>query len=526
MASSRLRDAARALLLCLPLFALAALAALATPDPAVAQPVRAAPGGGIMLNFQGMELQQVLEALAQAAGVNIVLSDIPQKPVTMRTPQAVTQAEIGALIRSLSEANGIAVTQERGFLRLQGRGQAGDAAADLRELYIYRLQHARAPILAATLQALFGGGPLRVPTTGAGANTLTAQLRAMEQQAAQVRPAQPGQPIIVQGQQQVRPGSGELSAPVQIVPDEVTNALLVRATPSDWQVIQQALQALDLRPLQVVIEVVIAEVRRSDELNVGASFRAGDPNPRFGERFEGGMARDAGPNDFQLRVIRQGTIDVEATLAALATTGSVRILSRPAILAQNNVEAHILVGAERPFIAISRSLPTNDAQRDQVVQYRNVGTTLRILPTINADGYVNLIVVQEVSNATNETQFGAPVISKREASTQLLARNGQTVVIGGLIDQQTDRVRSGIPFLKDIPLLGYLFSNTRESVGNSELFLFLTPYIVATDEDADRLREEIERNAELTQPFMPIRPILPPVIRPDTIPPGGVERTR
>jgi general secretion pathway protein D len=157
------------------------------------------------------------------------------------------------------------------------------------------------------------------------------------------------------------------------------------------------------------------------------------------------------------------------------------------------------------------------------VQYQSVGTSLTILPTINDDGYVNLQVSQEVSSATDEVQFDAPIISTREATTQLLARNGQTVVIGGLVDRQTERVRSGIPFLKDIPLLGFLFGSTREMTGNSELFLFLTPYIVATDEDAETLRREIENRSELLQGIVPITPLLPPVIRtiPDTIRNGG-----
>jgi general secretion pathway protein D len=132
---------------------------------------------------------------------------------------------------------------------------------------------------------------------------------------------------------------------------------------------------------------------------------------------------------------------------------------------------------------------------------------------------VNLAVVQQVNTATNEVQFGAPVISKREAVTQILARDGQTVVIGGLIDRQTDRSRAGVPFLKDIPLLGFLFGTTRETTGNSELFLFLTPHIVANDEDADRMKDEIERNVDLLRPLTPITPLIPPVMPPDTIPP-------
>jgi general secretion pathway protein D len=265
-------------------------------------------------------------------------------------------------------------------------------------------------------------------------------------------------------------------------------------------------------------------VRRSDELNIGTSLEASDSRARPGESATGtlpGLERDS---DFSLRIIRRGNIDVDMTLSALAASGRVRILSRPVILAQNNQEARINVGEQRPFIQVSRSLPTAEPVRDQVVVYRDVGTTLTILPTINEDGYVNLAVSQEVNNATSEIQFGAPVISTREATTQILARDGQTVVIGGLIDRQTDRRRAGVPFLKDIPLLGFLFGSIRENTANSELFLFLTPHIVATDDDAQRIKDGIEENVDLLQTLTPIRPLIPPVpvvIPPDTIPPAG-----
>jgi type II secretory pathway component GspD/PulD (secretin) len=474
---------------------------------------------GSVFNFQDAELAYVLQTLAQTAGINLYYADLPQKPVTLRTMQPVSTEDVRGLIRSIAEAHGITVVQGNGFMRLHGTPQA--AAEDPRQLYIQRLSHARAPVLAATLQALFGGGSV-TPRAAAG-QTLTQQLQQMQVQAQQaMAAAQRPQQVVVSG-----PGGVSVVGPygVLIVPDDVTNSLLVRATPADWQVIQQAIRSLDLRPLQVVIEVVIAEVRHTDDLNLGLAIGATDTRTRPGDSTTGllpGVDRD---DAFTLRVVRRGNIDVDATLSALAASGRVRVLSRPVILAQNNQEAQIVVGEERPFIQVSRSLPTSEPVRDQVVQYRNVATSLNILPTINDDGYVNLAVTQEVNTATSEIQFGAPVISTRTATTQILARDGQTVVIGGLIDRQTDRVRSGVPFLKDIPLLGYLFGSTRETVGNAELFLFLTPHIVATDEDADRMKDEIERNVDLLAPLTPVRPIIPPANRhipPGTIPPGTV----
>ena len=113
---------------------------------------------------------------------------------------------------------------------------------------------------------------------------------------------------------------------------------------------------------------------------------------------------------------------------------------------------------------------------------------------------MNLQLTQEVSNATNETQFGAPVISTREAQTYLFVRDGQTTVIGGLIDRQSERSRSGIPLLMDIPVLGALFGTTSSSTVHSELFLFLTPHVVRTDEELEQLRDSIGAKLELLPP--------------------------
>jgi general secretion pathway protein D len=156
-------------------------------------------------------------------------------------------------------------------------------------------------------------------------------------------------------------------------------------------------------------------------------------------------------------------------------------------------------------VQVSRSLPTDAAVRDQVIQYRDVGTKLTITPTINDDGYVNLQVLQEVSTATAETQFGAPVISTREASTYLFVKTGRTAVLGGLIDRQQERTKSGIPVLMEIPLIGGLFGSRHTTSSNSELFLFLTPHIVATDQDAEDVRQDVESGTPLLRSTIPER---------------------
>ena len=498
--------------------------ALLTVTPVHAQdaPIRVTEQG-IVLDFQETELRLVVAALAEAGGLNVVYGELPPRRITLRTNRPVPAEGVLALLRSLAAANGLRIEENDDFLRLDAQNGNGSAPADAApaaqqdelRLFGYRLNHARAAQVAATLQSLFGGG--RGPSPGGRASGRPSLSQSLREQAIPSIGAPRARPDTVAAAAAAPSLAGvraELAGELHIVPDEATNTLLVRASPADWAIVEQAIRLVDLRPLQVVIEVVMAEVRHSRELALGVSV-AGKRNGGSSQT-TGTLSSATSNAEAVLRLVRTGTVNVDAALSALASTGRVRILSRPVIHAQNSQEATILVGAERPFVQVFRSLPTDAAVRDQVVQYRDVATSLTILPTINADGYVNIQLTQEVNNATSEVQFGAPVISTRKATTHLLARNGQTLVIGGLVDRQTDHTRSGIPLLSDIPVLGGLFGRTRENDATSELFLFLTPHIVSTDADADRLREDIERATPMLQQLDPTRPLVPPIV-PDTI---------
>jgi general secretion pathway protein D len=134
------------------------------------------------------------------------------------------------------------------------------------------------------------------------------------------------------------------------------------------------------------------------------------------------------------------------------------------------------------------------------VQYKDVGTKLTVRPTISVDGTVQLHVSQEVSNATTETAFNAPVISTRSVRTDLLAKDGQTIVLGGLTDKQRDVQAEGIPLLSSIPLIGGFFGRQARNSSETELFIFLTPRVIRTDEDAERLTAPLRTRADKVKP--------------------------
>ena len=457
---------------------------------------------GARIDFQDADLRAVITAIAEAGALNVTYGEMPSRRVTLHLRQNVAKADMLPLLRSVAASNGLRIVEDGNLLRVEAvdsrtlaQGGAPNAGAGVRQegvrLFVYRLRHARATRLAGTLQTIYGnrvaveGG---APLGGMQSRTLSEQLRGTQIPPLNIDTIGRG----AAGTNAAAVLGAALQGEIQIVPDETTNSLLIRAQSADYETIRQAVEVLDLRPLQVFIEVLIAEVRRNHGFDLGITGSATQNKNGNNTTVISGIPADAGPQDFIVHLTRGGNVSVDVALSALATRGNVRILSRPLIMAENNLEARITVGSQRPFVQVFRSLPTESAARDQVVQYRDVGTTLTLLPTINPDGYVNMQVKQEVSSATNEVQFGAPVISNREASTHLFVKDNETVVIGGLADRQIERTRSGIPFLSAIPLIGGLFGNTHDADTQSELYLFLTPHIIATDEDADRIRRGTE----------------------------------
>jgi general secretion pathway protein D len=196
-----------------------------------------------------------------------------------------------------------------------------------------------------------------------------------------------------------------------------------------------------------------------------------------------------------------GGVNLDATIGAAAGRGDVRIISRPVVLTANDEQAEVVVGSQRPFVQVARTVPGADVGiRDEVVQYKDVGTRLRVRPTISIDGTVQLDVSQEVSNATTETQFNAPVISTRSVRTDLIVRDGQTIVLGGLTDREHDVQSEGVPFFSSIPFIGGLFGRHSRSTTETELFIFLTPRVIRSDEDAERLTSPLRDRAEKIKP--------------------------
>ncbi len=445
----------------------------------------------IRIRFANTDLRAAIQALGRFLSKPVLTGTIGDVRVEFfETPVPVTRAALPGILQGLVEANGFEFVEDSTFYRVapraqetpaRGRGPQLPTAAPARDtapglkLFTVRLKHARAADVAATLNQLYGTGGTFSQRPGLSSGTLSDVLRSSRT----APPTEGGGAAPTAADE----GSASLRGGVTIVPDELTNSLLIRASATDFAVLREGITQLDIRPLQVLIEVVAVEARKDRQFSLG--FNLAVPPQDFGDGTVGGTLTSAGLGDLVVKVMNLGKEQISATLDAARSRGDAEIISRPVLLASNNTEARLLVGTQQPFVQVSRSLPTETSQRDQVVQYRDVGTKLTVLPTINEDGYVSLLIQQEISQATGETQFSAPVISSRETVTQVLVADGQTIVIGGLRDRVHDQIRTGIPVLSDIPLLGGLFGGTKTRTTETELFLFITPTILATDADAD-----------------------------------------
>lgn len=437
----------------------------------------------LQIRLVDTDLRAAIQTLARYIAKPVLTAGVPSVRVTLETPGYVDRSAVLGLLEGLVEMHGLILVDEGAYYRISSdaapmpesngsSGQEGGGDAGTVALRVVRLKHAKAADVAATLDQLFGGTAALQSVSGLSSGTLSDELRRSSVSTSVASGAM----------------SPSASTSLQVVADPPTNTLLVRATDAQFALLEEAIAALDVRPLQVLVEVLIIEARRDRSFSLGTDLVLA-PQDVEGATVDGSLA-GAGLGDVILRIMGIAKGRLDALIAAAEARGDVRIVSRPVLLASNNAEARFLVGSQRPFVQVSRSLPTDTPSRDQVIQYRDVGTKLTVKPTINSDGYVSLVIQQEINAATNETQFDAPVISTREAFTQVLVKDGQTIVLGGLMDHQRDRTRHGIPVLSSIPLLGGLFGGLSSRESETELFLFVTPRIIDSDEKAAELTSE------------------------------------
>ena len=279
----------------------------------------------------------------------------------------------------------------------------------------------------------------------------------------------------------------------RLVVDEAGNRILFTGRADDFTELRKLLVALDTPRRQVLVEVTIAEVTLNDQTNIGMEwfFTHSMTN---GSMLSGGTLNGLGLGQSGLNLnytANWAGMSIQAAFNAFASNNNVNILSRPRLVARSGSEASIQVGTDVPIITSQATNPTQSTGATNILQsieYRQTGTILHIKPVVYGDNRVDLVITQEVSSeeANANAAVPSPEILDRNLTTQLSLADGATAVLGGLMDSEYTKGNSGIPILKDIPILGAAARTDTLSGAKTELVMLVTPYILREGDDMDR----------------------------------------
>ena len=379
------------------------------------------------------------------------------------------------------------------------------ASAANERIFIYPLSHATAETLAAVIEKVFHRDAAKTQTKSAtpapGQSTRTTS--AAGQPAAASPTAAPAPAATSPGISSAgEGGAASGGAAVTIVADKDTNSLIIQTAPWFYPTVEEVIRRLDTMPKQVLIEVLIAEVTLDDTNKYGINWAlngqgsVGLPGETLNLTTATALSAAVDAAAFSFTIAEAGRIS--AAITAYAQDSKLNILSAPHILATNNKEAKIDVGQEVPILT-SQTTTTesgSDATTTQPtdIEYRSTGVILTVTPHINDGGYVTLDVLQEVSEAQENTLGGttSPIIRKRTAKTTMVVKDNQTLVVGGLIAEKRTNSQEGLPWLKNIPIIGYLFGSKSTTLTRTELVLMITPRVVKTVEEGDRLTQQVK----------------------------------
>lgn len=383
------------------------------------------------------------------------------------------------------------------------------------KVMVYPLQNSKATNVATILQSILSGG------TGAAAPSAAPSPAPRTTQPGQTgaagatgtTPATPSQPQRAGSAVSVS-GSGYLISPdTKIYADEINNALVILATPADYAFLEETIKKIDAVQRQVVIEALIVRVDLQDNLSFGFSWSFGtDTNISGIWPFKnpinlGGDVNINSPATAAANLSPQGftyvgkdpTGNIRVVLTALATESKAKVLASPHILVSDNREARIQVGQQVPLATSTTTTPITGTDTTvtntstSTIQYKDIGIILKVKPQINDSGLVSMELGQEVSSlGTNVKIAGQEYasINKEEVSTNLVALDGETIIIGGLIREDTNKSKDGIPFLSKIPILGNLFGTTTDNVTRNEIIVLLTPHVMKNLADAGKVTSD------------------------------------
>ena len=439
----------------------------------------------ITLDFNEVEIPVFVRFISELTGKNFVLDEAIKKlggKISVFSPTKVTPDQAYSMFVAALEVSRIAVVPRGSVYQIVPMGELPPE----RGVYVYKLKHANATDLAAVL------------------TNLVARSQTVAQTAPGVRP--PLRPLT------------EFEAPVQVFADKATNSIVISATKSAYSRIQSVIRDLDTRRKQVFVEAVILEVQVDRLRQIGT-----DPLQVIGAGKAGSVLGIAGLNRApeDLAAIAQtisgvasggtvtvlNSINVRAFLNLLMSLTDTNILSTPQVLAADNQKAKIVVGENRPF-------PTGQAQGITggtlvTIERKDVGVTLEMTPQVLEDDLIRLELKQEITaiaenvaqtigSGTSSIPVG-PTTTKRSMETTTVARDNQTIVVGGLVRDNITISERKVPFFGDIPWLGWLFRFQSKATEKLNLLVFLTPHLIRDESDIAELSQRKAKELNMLQ---------------------------
>jgi general secretion pathway protein D len=303
-----------------------------------------------------------------------------------------------------------------------------------------------------------------------------------------------------------RTGSGgsqfSLGDDVRVVADSFNNSLLVYAPRREYRKIEDALIKLDVVPKQVLIEASILEVQLIDDLRYGIEWAFKDSVGRFAGNGLLALGENAiGPRVPGFSYTLTDSADaVRAVVNALAEDSLVNVISTPSIMVLDNHTASIQVGDQQPVQ--SGQTVSNGGNITTAIEYKDTGVQLQVTPTVNAGGLVTMDINQSVTDVgLVDSATGQRSFLKRDVVSRVAIRSGESVVLGGLIRDNSTQGNSGIPLLKDIPGIGALFGGTTQSSTRTELLVFITPRVMKNQQELRDISAEMRKRMKGLQYF-------------------------
>ncbi len=358
-----------------------------------------------------------------------------------------------------------------------------------RRIYYYRLQNAKAEDVARALASVYGAA---VDFSGVQQDEDDGSIDGFE--TGIDAPPPPGPESSAPPPRAADPVlRGSQSKGPHIAIDQTNNALIIRADGSEYAALERFLREIDIAPDQVLIEVTIAEVSLNDVLKYGVEwfFKNADQTYKLSKT---GTVKSFFPGFAFTYTVP----DVDVALSALGSITDVKVISSPKLLTLNNKTATLQVGDQVPVITQTATgvRDATDLTVVNSVQLRDTGILLRVTPRIGKSGAVFVDVRQEVSNAiaTDTSGIDSPTIQQRKLSSTVAVQDGDSIALGGLIRDSVNYGDSGVPFLKDVPVLGKLFGTTDVTTDRTELLIFLRPRIIRSAAAAREMTDQLRRS--------------------------------